>query len=46
MTILFIVKYEKRNTLNAEFLGLLGPIISSLFASSNEEIKINQNNKG
>ncbi len=36
LTILFIVKYEKI-TLFDEFLVLLGPIISRLFAFSNEE---------
>jgi hypothetical protein len=36
LTILFIVKYEKI-TLFDEFLVLLGPIISSFFAYSNEE---------
>jgi len=44
MTILFVVKYEKI-TLSDEFLVLLGPIISRLFACSNEE-KINKNNTG
>ncbi len=44
LTILLIVKYEKI-TLFDEFLVLLGPIISSFFACSNEE-KINKNNKG
>jgi hypothetical protein len=43
LTILFIVKYEKI-TLFAEFLVLLGRIISRLFACSNEE-KI-KNKKG
>ncbi len=38
VTILFIVKYEK-STLFDEFLVLLGPIISSFFACSNEEKK-------
>jgi hypothetical protein len=37
LTILFVVKYEKI-TLFDEFLVLLGPIISRLFACSNEEI--------
>jgi hypothetical protein len=36
LTILFIVKYKKI-TLFDEFLVLLGPIISSFFACSNEE---------
>jgi hypothetical protein len=36
LTILFIVKYEKI-TLFDEFLVLLGPIISRVFACSNEE---------
>jgi hypothetical protein len=36
LTILFIVKYEKI-TLFDVFLVLLGPIISRLFACSNEE---------
>jgi hypothetical protein len=36
LTILFVVKYEKI-TLFDEFLVLLGPIISSFFACSNEE---------
>ncbi len=36
LTILFIVKYEKI-TLFDEFLVLLGPIISRIFACSNEE---------
>jgi hypothetical protein len=36
LTILFIVKYEKI-TLFDEFLVLLGPIINSFFACSNEE---------
>jgi hypothetical protein len=44
-TILFMVKYEKI-TLFDEFLVLLGPIMSQLFTCSNEEIKINKNNKG
>jgi hypothetical protein len=43
LTILFILKDEK-NTLFDEFLVLLGPMISRLFACSNEE-KINKNNK-
>ncbi len=38
LTILLIVKYEKI-TLFDEFLVLLGPIISSFFACSNEEKK-------
>jgi hypothetical protein len=38
LTILFIVKYEKI-TLFEEFLVLLGPIISRIFACSNEEKK-------
>jgi hypothetical protein len=41
LPILFIIKYEKI-TLFVEFLVLLGPIISSFFACSNEE-KNNQN---
>ncbi len=45
LTILFIVKYEKI-TLFDEFLLLLGPITSRVFACSNEEKKINRNNKG
>ncbi len=36
LTILFIVKYEKI-ALFVEFLVLLGPIISRIFACSNEE---------
>jgi len=36
LTILFIVKYEKI-TIFDEFLMLLGPIISSFIACSNEE---------
>jgi len=38
LTILFIAKYEKI-TLFDEFLVLLGPIISRLFACSNEDKK-------
>jgi hypothetical protein len=38
LTILFIFKYEKI-TLFGEFLVLLGPIISTFFACSNEEKK-------
>ena len=44
LTILFIVKYEKI-TLFDEFLVLLGPIISRVFACSNQKTKINKNNK-
>jgi hypothetical protein len=44
LAILFIVNYEKIH-FNDEFLVLLGPIISRIFACSNEK-KINQNNKG
>jgi hypothetical protein len=36
LTISFIVEYEKI-TLFDEFFGLLGPIISSFFASSKED---------
>ncbi len=45
LTILFIVKYEKI-ILFDEFLVLLGPIVSRFFECSNEEKKINRNNKG
>ncbi len=45
MTILLIVKYAEI-TLFDVFLVLLGPIISRFFACSNEETKINKNNKG
>jgi hypothetical protein len=44
LTILFKVKYEIIKLFD-EFLVLLGPIISSFFACSNEE-KNKQNNKG
>jgi hypothetical protein len=35
----------RKSHFNDEFLVLLGPIISRYFASSNEEKKLNQNNK-
>ncbi len=45
LTILFMVKYEKI-TLFDEFLVLLGPIISRLFACSNEGKKSTKTTKG
>jgi hypothetical protein len=39
LTVLFVVKYEKKSHFYDEFLALFGPLIGRLLACSNEEKK-------